>query len=75
MITRTIVRTTATINFVDGYSDTRTFYGSGVTAVKIRNSFLAEQPTREIASLSINVDEIKVGMTDAEFVAAGKEIK
>lgn len=75
MITRTIVRTTATINCVDGYSCTRTFYGTGVTTIKIRNSFLAEQPTREIASMSINVDEIKVGMTDAEFIAAGKEIK
>lgn len=75
MITRTIVRTVATINCADGYVDTRTFYGAGVTATKIRKAFLAEQPDREITSLSINADEIKVGMTDAEFVSAGKEIK
>lgn len=75
MITRTIARTIATINCADGYTETRTFYGAGVTATKIRKSFLAEQPEREITSMSINADEIKVGMTDAEFVEAGKEIK
>lgn len=75
MITRTIVRTTATINCADGYSDTRTFYGAGVTATKIRKAFLAEQPEREITSLSITSDEIKFRMPDAEFATAGEEIK
>lgn len=75
MITRTIVRTVATINCADGYTDTRTFYGAGVTATKIRKGFLAENQDREITSMSIVADEIKVGMTDAEFVSNGREIK
>lgn len=41
MITRTIVRTVATINCADGHTETRTFYGAGVTSTKIRKAFFS----------------------------------
>lgn len=75
MITRTIVKTIATITCSDGYVATKTFYGNGITGGKVRKAFLKEEPSRDVVSVSIASDEIKVGMTDAEFVANGRVIE
>lgn len=52
---------------------TKTFYG--ITVGKVRKAFLEEEPSRDAVSVSLASDEIKVGMTDAEFVANGRIIE
>lgn len=75
MITRSISKTTARITCADDYSKEMVFYGNAISTSKVRKAFLTEEPEREIASVKLETADIKVAMTEAEFVAHGKEIK
>lgn len=74
MITRTITETCAHFTCADGYNREMKFYGNAVSTSKARKAFLAEEPEREITSVKLESAEIKVGMTEEEFVANGKRI-
>lgn len=71
MITRNIEKVTAMITDENGQDVEKTYYGTNVTATKIKKCYEAETGVKAV-KVTMYSEVVKVSMTEAEFVRNGK---
>ena len=74
MITRTIEKVNAVIADIDGNITEREYFGSNITATKVKKLYEKETGVRA-DKVEMNCEAIKCSMTEAEFVHYSKEMK